>query len=70
MTKPSMSHHFAILKDAGLVTTRREGQKIYYALSTTVLQDIATWLWDLFGPADKNRTDKSTIAKKTKEHQK
>ena len=26
MTKPSMSHHFAVLKDADLLTSRREGQ--------------------------------------------
>ena len=28
MTKPSMSHHFAVLKAADLVTSRREGQTI------------------------------------------
>jgi ArsR family transcriptional regulator len=64
MTKPSMSHHFAILKEAGLVTSRRDGQKIYYALSTTVLQDIVTWLWDLFGPAENNHPGKKNKEKK------
>jgi DNA-binding transcriptional ArsR family regulator len=48
MTKPSMSHHFAVLKQADLVTTRREGQQIIYALNTTVMQDLAAILWDLF----------------------
>ena len=43
MTKPSMSHHFAVLKDADLITSRREGQQIWYALNTTVVQDIVTW---------------------------
>ena len=28
MTKPSMSHHFAVLKQADLVSTRLEGQQI------------------------------------------
>ena len=51
MTKPSMSHHFGILKQADLVTTRREGQQIIYALNTTVMQDLAAVLWDLFSPA-------------------
>jgi len=26
MTKPAMSHHFGVLKDAELITSRREGQ--------------------------------------------
>lgn len=49
VSKPSMSHHFAVLKDADLVTTRREGQQIYYALNTAVLQDVVARIWDLFG---------------------
>jgi DNA-binding transcriptional ArsR family regulator len=49
MTKPTMSHHFAVLKDAGLVRTRREGQQIYYVLDTTVVQDVIARVLDLFG---------------------
>lgn len=47
MTKPSMSHHFAVLKAAGLLTSRREGQTIWYALNTTVLEDVLAWPLDL-----------------------
>jgi DNA-binding transcriptional ArsR family regulator len=47
MTKPSMSHHFAVLRDAGLVTSRREGQQIWYGLNTTVVQDLTAWAMDL-----------------------
>jgi DNA-binding transcriptional ArsR family regulator len=50
MSKPSMSHHFSQLKQADLVTTRRDGQLIFYALNTTVMQDLAVVLWDLFSP--------------------
>ena len=49
ISAPSMSHHFNVLKAAGLVSARREGQQIYYALNTTVLQDLAATLLDLFG---------------------
>ncbi|MGE3822162.1 MAG: autorepressor SdpR family transcription factor [Isosphaeraceae bacterium] len=49
MTKPSMSHHFAVLKEVGLVRSRRDGQQIIYALNTTVLEDVLTRLYDLFG---------------------
>lgn len=47
MTKPTMSHHFAVLKAAGLITSRREGQTIWYALNTTVLEDVLAWTLDL-----------------------
>jgi len=49
MTKPSMSHHFSVLKDADLITSRREGQQIWYALNTTVVQDVLAWGMDLMG---------------------
>jgi ArsR family transcriptional regulator len=49
MTKPSMSHHFAVLKAADLVTSRREGQTIWYALNTTVVEDVMAWAADLLG---------------------
>jgi ArsR family transcriptional regulator len=48
MTKPSMSHHFSVLKQADLIQSRRDGQQIFYSLNTTVLEDVVTWLWDVF----------------------
>jgi ArsR family transcriptional regulator len=47
MTKPTLSHHFAVLREAGLVTSRREAQTIWYALNTTVLEDVLAWSMDL-----------------------
>ena len=49
MSKPSMSHHFAVLKEAGLIRHRRDGKQIYYTLDTTVVQDALAWFHDLFG---------------------
>jgi DNA-binding transcriptional ArsR family regulator len=49
MTRPSMSHHFTVLKQADLVGSRREGQQIYYFLNTTVVEDLLTVILDLFG---------------------
>jgi ArsR family transcriptional regulator len=43
MTKPTMSHHFAALKEAGLITSRRDGQQIWYALNTSVVEDVLRW---------------------------
>jgi DNA-binding transcriptional ArsR family regulator len=49
MTKPTVSHHFAVLKDADLIVSRREGQQIIYSLNTTVAEDLLAWLWELLG---------------------
>lgn len=48
MTKPSMSHHFAVLKQADLVGSRRDGQLVYYFLNTTVVEDVLAIIWGLF----------------------
>lgn len=49
MSKPSMSHHFAVLKSAGLISSRRDGQTIWYALNTTVVEDVLAWALELTG---------------------
>jgi ArsR family transcriptional regulator len=54
MTKPAMSHHFAVLKEADLITSRREGQQIWYGLNTTVVQDLMAWTMTLIGDKGKN----------------
>jgi len=54
MTKPSMSHHFAVLKEADLITSRRDGQQIWYALNTTVVQDLMAWVMRLTKDNKKN----------------
>jgi len=43
MTKPSISHHLDLLKQAGLVDATKEGQFINYSLNTTVVDDIVKW---------------------------
>ena len=48
MTKPSMSHHFSVLNQAGLISSRREGQQIVYVLETTAAEDLMAIIMDLF----------------------
>jgi ArsR family transcriptional regulator len=43
----TVSHHLAVLRDAGLVAARREGTRIFYRVDTTVLQDVAAAVLDL-----------------------
>ncbi len=58
MSKPSMSHHFTVLKQADLIDSRRDGQQIIYSLNTTVIQDALAWLWDAFGNGDTKKRSK------------
>ena len=58
ISKPSLSHHFNILKAADLVRTERRGQHIVYSLNTSVLDDMAAILADLFAPGGKEDEDK------------
>ena len=44
ISKPSISHHLNVLKNAGLVLDERQGQFIYYSLSTTVLDEVLGWI--------------------------
>ena len=43
MSKPSISHHLDLLKQAQLVTSLKEGQFIYYSINLTVLDEIIKW---------------------------
>ena len=52
MSKPSISHHLNILKQASLVLDERQGQNIVYSLNTTVFQDVVDWIYDLTGKSD------------------
>jgi DNA-binding transcriptional ArsR family regulator len=46
---PTMSGHFAVLREAGLVQADRSGSTITYRLNQTVLQEALMALFDTFG---------------------
>jgi ArsR family transcriptional regulator len=48
MTKPSISHHLAILKNAELVLAERDGQNIIYSLNSSVMQEFLQQMLSLF----------------------
>ena len=49
ITKPSISHHLALLKQAELVEDERQGQNIRYSLSTSVMEEILNWIIQMKG---------------------
>lgn len=53
MTKPSISNHLSILKQADLVDSEKIGQNVIYSFKTSVLEDMLKMLSDLTGREDK-----------------
>lgn len=47
MSKPSISHHLNVLKQADLVQDIRQGQNIYYSINSTVFQEVVGWFFEL-----------------------
>ncbi len=39
VSKPTMSAHFAVLREAGLVVSEKQGKSVVYALQLSVLED-------------------------------
>ncbi len=47
ISKPAISDHLKILRNAGLIYAEKQGQYIYYQLNATVMQEIAALMFDL-----------------------
>ncbi|MEE1218677.1 MAG: autorepressor SdpR family transcription factor [Ruminococcus sp.] len=47
MTKPSISNHLSILKQADLVDFEKQGQNVIYSLKTSVIEDMLNLLSNL-----------------------
>ncbi|HEY9178120.1 MAG TPA: autorepressor SdpR family transcription factor [Flavipsychrobacter sp.] len=44
ISKPSISHHLDLLKQAGLIEAEKNGQFVTYSLDTTVVDEILKWV--------------------------
>jgi len=52
MTAASVSHHLAVLREAGLVKSERNGRNLIYSLETTVFQEFLQEMMSLLGSGD------------------
>ncbi|KMY48957.1 autorepressor SdpR family transcription factor [Peribacillus loiseleuriae] len=52
MTKPSISQHLKLLKNADLVQDEKKGQFVVYSLNTTVFQELISWALDFIDKGD------------------
>lgn len=44
MTKPSISHHLDLLRQAELISSVKKGQFVLYTINTTLLDEIIEWM--------------------------
>ncbi len=66
---PTISRHLSVLKEAGIVSTRRNGVFIYYTLETETLVSLATWLSPLLPVQATAKPVKERMAKTPKPKQ-
>ncbi len=50
ITQPTVSHHLAILREAGLVHVRREGKQVFYSLNQDEVVDCCGRIMRVFAP--------------------
>lgn len=50
VSQPTVSHHLAILREAGLADTRREGKQVYYTLNQNAIAVCCGILLQDFAP--------------------
>lgn len=50
ISQPTVSHHLAILRDAGLVYVRREGKQVFYSLNQDEVVDCCGRIMRIFAP--------------------
>lgn len=59
ISKPSISHHLGILKNADLIWSEKNGQNMIYSINTTVLQDLMRIFAGFTNNNIKNEEEKS-----------
>jgi DNA-binding transcriptional ArsR family regulator len=57
ISKPSISHHLDLLRQAELVVSVKEGQFIFYSLNTTVMDEILKWIMQFKSPQKNNSNE-------------
>lgn len=50
--QPTLSQQLGVLRNAGLVNTRRDGKRIFYSLASAEVQSLLGLLYQLYCPID------------------
>lgn len=60
VSQPTVSHHLGILREAGLVDTRREGKQVFYTLNQEAVAVCCGMLMQNFAPEKVEADDVAT----------
>jgi ArsR family transcriptional regulator len=61
VSQPTVSHHLQVLKQAGLVDTRREGKQNYYSLRQKAIADCCRVIVVQFAPETQESTAEDAV---------
>jgi ArsR family transcriptional regulator, virulence genes transcriptional regulator len=64
LSQPALSQHLALLRESGVVATRRESQAVFYRLADARAAAVLRLLRDLYCPADSAPPPHADIAAK------
>jgi ArsR family transcriptional regulator len=64
LSKPTLSHHFKVLRSAGLIRAERRGTSIVYSLQANALEELALELMGLVDGIDRATRKKKGAASK------
>jgi ArsR family transcriptional regulator, arsenate/arsenite/antimonite-responsive transcriptional repressor len=56
LSQPTVSKHLKVLRDAGLVRVREEGQHRYYHLDSSPLEEVDEWLLPFLATVDEDES--------------
>src|SRR5258705_5865097 len=64
ISKPSISHHLDLLKQADVILSEKDGQFIVYSLNTTVFDECLAWLMKLAKNRKGKKNETATSAQR------
>src|SRR5271169_3003562 len=62
VSKPTMSAHFAVLREAGLIGSEKQGKSVVYELQLSVLEDALLGFTQAFGWKLQSKRAKSNLS--------
>ena len=60
IAQPSVSRHLEVLKNAGIITSRRQANQVIYSLNLSMVQEMIMVVMELLGRGEEEHYDAET----------
>ena len=60
IAQPSVSRHLEVLKNAGIITSRRQANQVIYSLNLSMVQEMILEVMELLGRGEEEHYDAET----------